>query len=199
MTGRRRVARLRLRNERRARVACVAALLQVRRLVSHHLVDLRFAALIHLDGGNPPVHRHDHALQQRACILVETKAVVLHHHDLVVAAPVCLLQALAHREGVIPDVNIAAWKQIVIGAVVDDRYFRQPATAVRQPSGLVGSGTMVASRSKPPIRSLRSRNCSTEMSPLSTSLRPYWMPTLSSGRRAKPVTGSLPYTFTVWS
>jgi hypothetical protein len=58
---------------------------------------------------------------------------------------------------------------------------------------------MVASLSKPPIFSFRSRNWSTLIWPAFSTLRPYWMPTLSSGLRAKPVAGSRPYTFTVWS
>ena len=47
--------------------------------------------------------------------------------------------------------------------------------------------------------SLRSRNWSTPITPAFTAARPYWIPTLSSGRRAKPVSGSIPRTFTLLS
>ena len=69
-------------------------------------------------------------------------------------------------------------------------------------SATVRCGTWLASASKPPILSFRSRNWSTLMpfAPVSFStFRPYWMPMLSSGRRANPFAGSRPYTLTVWS
>src|SRR5688572_2199889 len=39
-------------------------------------------------------------------------------------------------------------------------------------------------------------NCSMVIFPSLRAPRPYWMPTLSNGRRAKPVRGSRPYTLT---
>jgi hypothetical protein len=37
------------------------------------------------------------------------------------------------------------------------------------------------------------------IAPAFSAFRPYWMPTLSSGRRAKPVSGSRPQMLIAWS
>src|SRR6267143_5348198 len=55
---------------------------------------------------------------------------------------------------------------------------------------------MLPSRSYPPTRAFRSRNCSASIRPALKAERPYWTPTLSRDRRAKPVLGSCPNTFT---
>src|SRR3954470_3164916 len=54
-------------------------------------------------------------------------------------------------------------------------------------------------RSCPPARVFKSTNCSQLINPALSAPRPYWTPTLSNGRRAYPVAGSVPYTFTMLS
>ena len=118
-----RIARLFFGDERRRRRARIAALDQIRRLVANDFLVLRNVGVVGLNVRDPLIHLFDGELQQRALRAVQAVELhILDQHYLIVRVAVGFLQALAHRERVVAQMDVAGGIVVRVTAIIDDRH-----------------------------------------------------------------------------